>query len=104
MLARICAEEEIPGCVTGIGSIFNLHFTSELVKDYETSMSADKRAGRIFDLLMLDKGIDLAPLHSSFCSAPMDKRELDHFETAARETLREMKALCQRRSKGVTER
>jgi glutamate-1-semialdehyde 2,1-aminomutase len=91
LLTEICKENGIPNCVTGIGSIFNLHFTRENVTDHDSAEKSDERVGRIFDLLMLNRGINLAPFHSSFCSAPMNKEDFKGFEVAAREALEQVR-------------
>jgi glutamate-1-semialdehyde 2,1-aminomutase len=96
LLTQICAEEGIPGYITGIGSIFGLHFTTEPVKNFETAQGSDEKKGRIFDLLMLNSGINLAPFHSSFCSTPMDEKEIKHFEMAARKALLDIRSLDER--------
>ena len=90
-LQKLCEEQQIQHCVTGIGSIFRLHFSRVEVKDYETASGSDERAARLFDFLMLTKGVRLPGFHSAFCSTPMGRKELTQFKLAASESLAEIK-------------
>jgi glutamate-1-semialdehyde 2,1-aminomutase len=90
-LRKLCKDQQIHHSVTGIGSIFRLHFSEVEVKDYETASGSDERNARLFDFLMLAKGVRLPGFHSAFCSTPMRRKELADFERAASESLTEIK-------------
>jgi glutamate-1-semialdehyde 2,1-aminomutase len=93
-LSKMCEEQGIEHCVTGKGSIFRLHFSSAKIVDYEsTTRYSDERKERVFDSLMLARGVFLPSFHSAFCSLPMGNVELKLFEEAAREALEETIAL-----------
>ncbi|MGA2664067.1 MAG: hypothetical protein ABSF83_03900, partial [Nitrososphaerales archaeon] len=91
-LRGLSEEERIPSSVTGIGSIFRLHFSSVEVTDAETAAKAEELPARLFDFSMLTRGVSLPRFHSAFCSAPMGRKEMNRFKEAAAESLRELKA------------
>jgi glutamate-1-semialdehyde 2,1-aminomutase len=86
-LHKLCEERGIQHYVTGIGSIFQLHFSPS----QEKVLDSEELVARLFDFFMLNRGVSLARFHSSFCSTPMGKNELTHFEKAAAEALTEVK-------------
>ena len=47
----------IPACVTGAGSLGQIHFTEEPVRDYRTAASARRMLNRLMHLALLNRGI-----------------------------------------------
>jgi len=94
MLSKSAEEAHVSNYVTGIGSLFRLHFTTSQIVDYESAQSfSDEKKGRIFDLLLRSKFVNLARFHTSFCSTPMGSKEFQMFEEAVVSSLSELKAL-----------
>jgi glutamate-1-semialdehyde 2,1-aminomutase len=94
MLSKSAEEAKIPHSVTGIGSMFRLHFTSmsQQIVDFETAQSSDERKGRIFDLLLRSKFVNMARFHTSFCSTPMGNEEFGLFKDAVVSSLSELES------------
>jgi len=92
-LKEICSDLKIKAQVSGVASIFHLHFTDEQIVDANSARGANKLLYRYFELSMLDRGVNLGKLHSSFCSAPMTGSEIKLALKAAEETLASMKPL-----------
>ena len=92
MLSELGDEHNIPHCVTGLGSMWRFHFTQQKVNDYESAAVSDERKERLFDALMLTHGVSLPAFHTAFCSSPMGKAELDHFQSAVNTSFTEIKS------------
>jgi glutamate-1-semialdehyde 2,1-aminomutase len=92
-LKKIFADLNITAQVTGIGSIFYLYFTDEKVVDDPTAKRANPTLIRHFDLGLLNKGINLAKAHCSYCSVPMTIDDANQTLRAMEETLTDMKQL-----------
>ncbi|MEM2111771.1 MAG: aminotransferase class III-fold pyridoxal phosphate-dependent enzyme [Candidatus Bathyarchaeia archaeon] len=92
-LKEICNDLKIKAQVTGLSSMFHIHFTDEDIVDARTARTGDPLLIRYYDLGMLNHGINLAKAHSSFCSTPMGKEEVETTLNAMRETLESMRNL-----------
>jgi len=92
-LERICSDLKIKAQVTGISSIFHLHFTDEPIVNVDSARRANKLLYRCFELAMLNKGVNLGKGHSSFCSAPMTDADIKRALRGAEETLAWMKPM-----------
>jgi glutamate-1-semialdehyde 2,1-aminomutase len=92
-LKKICSDLGMKTQVTGIASIFHLHFTDEPIEDMSAARGANKLLYRYFELSMLNKGINLGKSHSSFCSSPMMSSDIKRTLQVAEETLIGMKQI-----------
>jgi glutamate-1-semialdehyde 2,1-aminomutase len=92
-LTKICSDLGIRAQVTGISSIFHLHFTDESIVNADSARRANKLLYRIFELSMLNEGINLGKSHSSFLSEPMTDSDIERMLNAAQETLATMKPM-----------
>lgn len=77
-LREVAADAGVPACVTGDGSLFQVHFTEEEVVDYGTSTSGSEEGFKLF-LGMRNQGVFLAPRGMGNLSVPMGDEELDTF-------------------------
>lgn len=77
-LREVAADTDVPVCVTGDGSLFQVHFTAQEVVDYETSTSGCEEGFRLF-LGMRNRGVFLASRGMGNLSIPMGETELDTF-------------------------
>jgi len=92
-LEKICSDLNIKAQVTGISSIFHLQFTDEPIINADSARRANRLLYRIFELSMLNKGINLGKSHSSFLSEPMTDSDIKRTLNAAQETLAAMKPM-----------
>lgn len=76
--------------VTGIGSIFHVHFAQEPVRDKRSAMRADSAKQHEFSMGMISKGVLLPPAHPGFLSASHTAADVDEILRVAGEVLREM--------------
>ena len=84
---QVCAELEQPVAVTGIGSLFGIHFTGQPIRHYRDIAAADKAlAERVF-LGMLNEGFLLAPNLVGAVSLALGEIEVDAFVRAFRRVL-----------------
>ena len=56
-LRAVFDEFETPAQVTGIGSLFGIHFTSEEIRDYRTVVRSDQLMGRALFTGLLNEGV-----------------------------------------------
>jgi glutamate-1-semialdehyde 2,1-aminomutase len=78
-LTRVFDELRAPAQVSGVGSLFNVHFTREPLQDARAPRSADSELAHLYFLEMLNRGIMLAPRGMGSLSTPMTEREIDRF-------------------------
>ena len=84
---QVCAELEQPVTVTGIGSLFGIHFTAGPLCNYRDIVAADKAlAERVF-MGMLNEGFLLAPNLVGAMSLVLGEIEVDAFVRAFRRVL-----------------
>jgi glutamate-1-semialdehyde 2,1-aminomutase len=87
-LSKVCEDRHLPHYLTGMSSMFRLHFTSTPIRNYETfSSSWNEKTERLFDAELLQRGIFMPPAHSAFLSTPVGSQELEQFENAAASAL-----------------
>ncbi len=79
--------------VTGVGSLLNIHFTSEEVLDYRSSLKADKELNFLLYLSMLNRGIWIAPRLMVNISTPMSSKETEKFLEILKDALTHIKPL-----------
>ena len=58
---QICAGLEVPVQVTGLGSLFGVHFTNRPVRNYRDVATANSRLRNSVFLGMMNEGILTAP-------------------------------------------
>src|SRR5690606_41941653 len=76
-LAKSIADAGMPGVVTGMGSLWTLHFTAREVTDYRTKASADPDLQRRFHIALLTEGIFSAPRGMFALSTVMNTDDID---------------------------
>jgi glutamate-1-semialdehyde 2,1-aminomutase len=79
----------IEGQITGLASLFSIHFTSQRVIDFRTAASSDKALTRVFHLSFMNHGIFLTSRGFGCTSLPMNKDDIqeliDKFEIIVQE-------------------
>jgi glutamate-1-semialdehyde 2,1-aminomutase len=81
-----------PVQVTGIGSLFHVHFADEPITSKRTAMRANHARQYEFSMGLLSKGILLTPHHPGFLSAAHTAEDVKEVLRVADEVLREMAA------------
>ncbi|MGD0645675.1 MAG: aspartate aminotransferase family protein [Candidatus Bathyarchaeia archaeon] len=90
-LSRLSMELGIHVEVTGVSSMFHIHFTNTKIMDIRTAMKANSLLIRYYDMNMLIRGINLAKHHSNFCSTPLTEEDVNKTLKAVQDTLTAMK-------------
>lgn len=73
---------KVPAQVVGVGSLFNIHFTEELIVDYRAVRRGDRKTLTFLVLALMNRGIFLAPRGMGCISSVMTQTEIDAFLTA----------------------
>jgi len=63
--------------VTGIGSLFNVHFTADEIVDYKSARAGANEASRAAVLALMNAGCFLAPRGMGSISTPMTEADVD---------------------------
>ena len=84
---QVCAELEQPVTVTGIGSLFGIHFTAGPLCNYRDIAAGDKALGERVFMGMLNEGFLLAPNLVGAMSLVLGEIEVDAFVRAFRRVL-----------------
>ena len=86
-IRQVGTELEVPIQVTGLGSLFAIHFTDRPVTTWRDVASADKDLIQQVFWGLMNQGILLAPSLLGCVSAPMGEAEVDTFVQAFRKAL-----------------
>jgi len=76
-LGEVFETNRIDVCVTGVGSIFNVHFTKEEVKDVRAASEADKSKLFEYNLKLITGGIFLLPTHNGALSTAHSEADIE---------------------------
>jgi glutamate-1-semialdehyde 2,1-aminomutase len=90
-LTGVLQELEFPAQVTGVGSLFGVHFTPQPVRDYRSAATADPELRHRFFLGLFNAGILMDPRGAGCLSAAMTEEQVDAFIQAAREVLHRLR-------------
>jgi glutamate-1-semialdehyde 2,1-aminomutase len=86
-LSDLFEELAVEVQVTGMGSLFNLHFTAQPIVDYASSRAGANEQSRAAMLALLNEGIFLAPRGLGCVSTPMTEAEVNALVGAMRRVL-----------------
>jgi glutamate-1-semialdehyde 2,1-aminomutase len=75
-LRRVFLEHDIAAQVTGIGSLFNIHFTSVPVRDHRSLRTSNPKMLRDLFLGLINHGILMAPRGMGSICTPMTMEDL----------------------------
>ena len=84
---NICAELEQPVVVTGIGSLFGIHFTDQPIRNYRDIAACDKALSERVFIGMLNEGFLMASNLVGAMSMALGEVEVDAFVRALRRVL-----------------
>jgi glutamate-1-semialdehyde 2,1-aminomutase len=82
-LAEVFKRHGIQAQVIGIGSLFQIFFTPDQVKDYRGQTRANRALFEVFAKNMFAKGIFLSRRAKNYISTAHSEKDLDEFLTAA---------------------
>jgi glutamate-1-semialdehyde 2,1-aminomutase len=87
-LRQAFARLGIPAQITGVGSIFAIHFTTEPVTDYRSAQrGANPQLLRRLHLGLLNEGVIIAPRGMGCISTPMTEAEVEFLGQAVEKAL-----------------
>jgi glutamate-1-semialdehyde 2,1-aminomutase len=81
-------DADLPAQVTGLGSLFAIHLTSQPVKSYRDTMYADTDLRHRIFLGLFKEGILIDPRGVGCVSAAIEEAEIEQFVVALRTVLR----------------
>jgi glutamate-1-semialdehyde 2,1-aminomutase len=81
-ISRLLANTRRRGQVTGVGSLFWLHWTSETLTDYRSTKPKDAEMPQRFFMGMLNEGILVTQRGLGACSLAMSDEDVDRFVNA----------------------
>jgi glutamate-1-semialdehyde 2,1-aminomutase len=81
-ISRLLANTRRRGQVTGVGSLFWLHWTSETLTDYRSTKPKDAEMPQRFFMGMLNEGILMTQRGLGACSLAMSDEDVDRFVNA----------------------
>jgi glutamate-1-semialdehyde 2,1-aminomutase len=88
---NVLKEVGVHAQVTGAGSLVQIHFTKEEVRNWRGAATARVDIRTLLHLLLLDRGIFAAPRGMFNISTPMKEREIDEVKDAVKNCLLELK-------------
>lgn len=84
-IQQVFGRKAIDIQTTGVGSLFNIHFTKECIKDPQAASRADKKKAFDYNLTLIANGVFFLPTHScALCTAHSE----EDLEKLLRETER----------------
>jgi len=100
-LRSILSEEGVSAHVGGIGSFFNVTWTSEEVTDYRTTVTGDRTLGRYLSLDLMNRGIYLLG-HPNVSAVTNDEDVIEGLN-AMRQSIDELKPIIENRAPHLLE-
>jgi glutamate-1-semialdehyde 2,1-aminomutase len=87
-LSGLFTEHGATACMTGMGSIFQVHFTSAPPRDRRDILAGDAERTRLFLLGLVAEGVLWPPVHPGVTAAPHTDADVDQVIDAAERVLR----------------
>ncbi len=89
-LRSALADTGVMGQVTGVGSLLQIHFSETEVTDYRAGKRTALEPLQLLHLMLLNRGVSIAPRGLMCISTPMDKQDVDHTVSVFRDALGEL--------------
>jgi glutamate-1-semialdehyde 2,1-aminomutase len=86
-LTELFRELEAPALVTGLGSLFRIHFTSGPIRNYRDTLSKNAESHRKLFFWLLNHGLYLDPRGMGCLSLPMQEADIDALVAGVRTCL-----------------
>ena len=84
-LRRLLNEAEVPAQVSGVDTVFEVHFTDQPITDYRSTLSGSREVARLFSQTLLEYGVLKAPdkFYVGMCHTQADVQQtVSAFEAA----------------------
>jgi glutamate-1-semialdehyde 2,1-aminomutase len=89
-LKAVFEELDAPAQVSGVGSLWNIHFTPTPISDGRDPREADAELAHLFFLELLNRGLLIAPRGMIALSTPTTLEQVDHFVAETRAALTDL--------------
>ncbi len=89
-LQELFAKMEVPAQVTGLGSLFGIHFTPSPVNNYRDAQLGDTTLRHQIFLGMLNQGIAMDPRGAGCLSTVIGEREIESFVSVMQHVLEQI--------------
>lgn len=89
-LTRICESVGIPAQVTGVESLFHIHFTDRAIRSHLDAQTTNQDMNRELCFGLIASGVFWPLLHGGFLSASHSDHEVDRILEVATDVLRQM--------------
>lgn len=83
----ICAEFDVPVQVTGVGSLFGIHFTNDPVRTYRDIATSDRALQQHVFFGLMNEGVFANPRLIGCVSMPMEMAQVDTYLDALRKVV-----------------
>ena len=90
-LRAVFDEMEVPAQVTGVASLFGIHFTAQEIVDYRSTLLGDRDISTAFFLGMMNEGVLLQSTCAGALSVLSTEREVDALVDAARTVIQRVR-------------
>jgi glutamate-1-semialdehyde 2,1-aminomutase len=91
-LGRIFEASGIAAQVTGAGSLFNVHFTKDEVKDAVTAVKADRNRLLDYHLNLIANGVFILPTHNAALSTAHSEQDIEKLFSETEEYAKQSKS------------
>jgi glutamate-1-semialdehyde 2,1-aminomutase len=91
-IRMVFEDAALPAQITGLGSLFAVHLTSQRVKSYRDTMGADADLRHRIFLSLFKEGVLIDPRGVGSVSVAIEEAEIDQFVDALRSVLRTLGA------------
>ncbi|MBM3254354.1 MAG: aminotransferase class III-fold pyridoxal phosphate-dependent enzyme [Candidatus Omnitrophica bacterium] len=89
-LRKIAAEQGVEVQITGMGSMFYLHFNNKPVRNNRDKIKDDMAKNREFSLGLIVNGVYLPPMHPAAICFAHKEEDIDYILSVAEKVLKEM--------------
>ena len=90
-LQAIFDESEVPAQITGIGSLFGIHFTSSEVKDYRSAIKANQELRKTLVLGLQNEGVILFQGGTGALAVPHTESDVEDLMEATRKVVQRLR-------------
>ena len=90
-LRAVFAEFEVPARVTGVASLFGVHFTSEEISDYRSVLRGDGQMKKALFTGLLNEGVLLMSGASGALNSLTTESEVDTLVDATRQVVQRIR-------------
>ena len=90
-LSAVFDEFEVPAQVTGVGSLFGIHFTSEEITDYRTVVRGDQSMRQALFVGLLNEGILLQGGAAGAMNSLTSEAEIDTLVDSTRQVIQRVR-------------